>query len=531
MRRAAIALVVLAGTALGPLAERQGYPWADIRGWLPDLLAGWVLIGLGATLLATSRERVPAGLLLAAGFTWFTFNFATTGPAPLGWIAARSAFVHRGALAALALVLAFSLAGRRAAFAVALAFGIAFAWPLWDNGWAALVLAGALAGVTAAGLRHASGRRRRTIAARALAAAAVLAAGIAADPIRSLADAARGVTDLTILVYAAAVAIAGVLLSSAAAAAAPSSLVDTAVGLERGGTRLRDVLRDLLGDPALELGFDDGTGALTADDGEPLAPLRPGLVQTRLVVATRPAGVIVHESGSLADGPTRTAVLAAAGLAAERARLRAEVERQASMIAASRRRLLLAEEDERGRLAATLDHGAGAALGELGRLVAAARQGAGAELVAALDRAATQVDRARSELDAIVRGLGGVEPAGLVRALEQLAADLPLHVELDVADVSLSGPAASTVWFVCAESLANAVKHAGARAVRVKLARQNSAVLLRIEDDGLGGADSAGSGLVGLADRVSAIGGTFTAHSPPGAGTRIDVELPAGGAE
>ena len=140
------------------------------------------------------------------------------------------------------------------------------------------------------------------------------------------------------------------------------------------------------------------------------------------------------------------------------------MERQADAVAASRRRLLLAEEEERRRLAARLDSSAGATLDEIDLLLDAARPGADGALVEALDRAAAHSARARPELDALVRGLGGVEPGGLALALRELAADLPVPVELELGDARLSAPAASAVWFVCAESLANTVKHAEAHA-------------------------------------------------------------------
>jgi signal transduction histidine kinase len=194
-------------------------------------------------------------------------------------------------------------------------------------------------------------------------------------------------------------------------------------------------------------------------------------------------------------------------------------------IEASRRRLLLAEDDERRRLAERLERGAGAALGELDGLVREARRGAGDTLASALDRAADQVARTRPELDSLVRGLGGVGPEGLRPALERLAAGVPLAVELDLADVVLAREAASALWFACAESLANAVKHSGARSVKVALVARDGTVRLSVADDGRGGADVRGSGLVGLADRLAALGGRLEVESPPSGGTNVVAEL------
>ena len=515
MQRALVALVIAAGIAVGLLAEQQANDWADVHRWLPDVVVGWVLIGAGVSLLSVSRPRQAPVLMLVAGFSWFLFNFSMTGPAALQWLSARGAFVHRGAL----LALAVTLPGRRARIGVSLAGVAAFAWPLWDNDYTALALCAVFVAVTAVGFATARGRRGRTIGGRALVAIVVLASGIAVGAISSLAGASQAATDMTVHLYEVAVAACGLILLTAAHPAARSAFVDRAVELERNGMTLRDVLRHLLGDPELDI--------LPTESLSP-AP-RPGLVETPLRYRGLDAGVLLHAPGTLGDGETGAAILAAAGLAAERAKLQAEVERQAEAVAASGQRLLLAEDDERRRLAETLDRTAGVALEEIERLVGDVRVAASESLGAALDRAAAQVARARPELDAIVRGLGGVEPELLVSALEQLAADLPVEVTLTLDYTPLPEPAAAAIWFVCAEALANTVKHADARAVRVELAIGEESVLLRVEDDGRGGADPAGSGLAGLSDRVSTLGGRLTIDSTPGAGTRVSAELPLPG--
>ena len=84
-----------------------------------------------------------------------------------------------------------------------------------------------------------------------------------------------------------------------------------------------------------------------------------------------------------------------------------------------------------------------------------------------------------------------------------------------------------TTYFVISEALTNAAKHSHASAVRVTVEPIDGDVRLSIDDDGVGGADPAhGSGLVGLRDRVEAIGGRLTVQSPPGGGTHVTAELP-----
>ena len=100
-----------------------------------------------------------------------------------------------------------------------------------------------------------------------------------------------------------------------------------------------------------------------------------------------------------------------------------------------------------------------------------------------------------------------------------------------VVDARIDGrlPAAveATAYFVVAEALTNASRHAEATRVRVGASVAAGALRLEIDDDGRGGADQAGgTGLLGLGDRVAALGGTLALDSPPGAGTRIRVELP-----
>jgi signal transduction histidine kinase len=84
------------------------------------------------------------------------------------------------------------------------------------------------------------------------------------------------------------------------------------------------------------------------------------------------------------------------------------------------------------------------------------------------------------------------------------------------------------VYYVAAESITNAVKHAQASTVTVRGGRRDGAIELEIRDDGVGGADPRrGTGLIGLKDRVDTLGGTISFASPAGAGTAIRVQLPA----
>src|SRR5204863_4634576 len=101
----------------------------------------------------------------------------------------------------------------------------------------------------------------------------------------------------------------------------------------------------------------------------------------------------------------------------------------------------------------------------------------------------------------------------------EIAADLP---ERPPAVVE------TAVYFVVAEAIANAAKHAGASRVVVRLRRDPTRLLVEVSDDGRGGADPAGSGLTGLRRRVEALDGTLAVTSPAGSGTTIHARLPYG---
>jgi len=118
---------------------------------------------------------------------------------------------------------------------------------------------------------------------------------------------------------------------------------------------------------------------------------------------------------------------------------------------------------------------------------------------------------------------------GLEPAIEALAARTPLPVSLDVGlDERLPEPVEAAAYYVVAEAVTNAAKHAQASEVRVRVERDNGMARIEVADDGIGGAGSgSGSGLRGLADRVEALGGRLRLDSPAGAGTTVLAEIPS----
>ena len=141
------------------------------------------------------------------------------------------------------------------------------------------------------------------------------------------------------------------------------------------------------------------------------------------------------------------------------------------------------------------------------------------------------VAEALRELRDLARGIHPpvLSDRGLGAALDTLAdrSPLPTTVRADL-DRRPSARVETAAYFVAAEALANAAKHAGADRVEICVAHRDGILEVAITDDGRGGADPAGSGLAGLRRRVEALDGTLTVESPDGGPTTIRAELPCG---
>jgi len=215
------------------------------------------------------------------------------------------------------------------------------------------------------------------------------------------------------------------------------------------------------------------------------------------------------------------------------AAIASERERFAAGLAASRMRLVEAADAERRRLERNIHDGSQQRLGALAaRLHEAKRRIAMPEQAAALlDETESQLRLALEELRELAHG---IHPAvlrdfGLARALRSLAGRSMVRVELlEVTSARLDDTAEATAYYLVAEAIANAQKHAEASRVRVRIVLHRRLVEVEVADDGVGGATAtAGSGLEGLADRVEALGGVFELVSPEGGGTRIRASFPA----
>jgi signal transduction histidine kinase/putative methionine-R-sulfoxide reductase with GAF domain len=204
-----------------------------------------------------------------------------------------------------------------------------------------------------------------------------------------------------------------------------------------------------------------------------------------------------------------------------------------SELAASRRRIVAASDETRRQIERDLHDGTQQRLVSLGLAVRAAEANLPPErddLRAQLSAVAMGLVAAVEDLQEISRGIHPaiLSKGGLAPALQALAHRSAIPVDLEItADVRLEEPIEVAAYFVASEALANAAKHSGASLIDVSLEQRDGRLLLSVRDNGVGGADAArGSGLVGLTDRVEALGGSIRVSSRPGEGTQIAVELP-----
>jgi signal transduction histidine kinase len=205
-------------------------------------------------------------------------------------------------------------------------------------------------------------------------------------------------------------------------------------------------------------------------------------------------------------------------------------------LVASRARIVTAGDEARRRLERDLHDGAQQRLVSLGLQLRVAEEAVPPEL-----------DEFRGQLAQVLAGLTGVSadlqeisrgihPAilsrgGLGPALKTLARRSSVPVDLDLTlDRRLPDSIEVAVYYVVAEALTNAAKHAAASLVNVGVDTNDATLRLLIRDDGIGGADSRkGSGLIGLQDRVEALGGHMDIASPPGSGTSVHISIPLAG--
>lgn len=495
--------------------------------FVPWLAAGWTCVACGLVARRTAPWSFEAILLVAAGVAWLLPDVSSclnveplshrcVGPIASASLAGVVGWLWLGVLGHA--IIAFP-EGRLAGVSMRLAVGTAYvlAVAIGVGSMVARPLLAAL--LIAAPILQSVFRRDRdvpalvapTIASVALAVVVLLGSGPAYA--------------LEVGVVVAAMSLLAGLATITSSRAALTA--DRAVELGSG-------LADVLGDPTFRIAVrdSDGTSWLPTSDLVLPAP-STGRASTAIVRDGIEIARIFHDESTLADPEIRAAVVTAVELEAHNVRLRADLDMQASDIASSRRRLVDAGLREREAIGRQVEVEVMGRLDHLAHAVdSVSTDGLPADAVEGLGRAAGAIAVARVEVEDLARGVypPALAERGLVGALRELAATTPMDVRIEPNDGADGEPeAVATLYFVCAEAIANASRHARASSVRIDVVRRPAEFEVRIEDDGAGGADlDHGTGLRGLRDRVEALGGTFQIESAPGMGTRLVATVPVG---
>jgi signal transduction histidine kinase len=303
-------------------------------------------------------------------------------------------------------------------------------------------------------------------------------------------------------------------------------------GIPLGG--LRDALARALRDPTLELAFPAPSGqGLVGPDGQPvIIPDRRDSARAQLQLERDGdvLAVLVYDRAIEREDAGRVgAVTTVARLALENERLAAQVRAQLEEVRASRSRIVEAADAERRRIERDLHDGAQQRLVALAMRLDQARA-SNAEASELIDSTTAELLAAVGEVRDLARGVHPtiLSDAGLAAAVEALAERTPLPVAIEVIDGRFTPEIEAAAYFVVAEGLTNVARYAGATSAHVDIRLEGSTLVVRVGDDGRGGADpDAGSGLRGLADRLAAVGGALTIISDAGRGTTLLATMPA----
>ncbi len=292
-----------------------------------------------------------------------------------------------------------------------------------------------------------------------------------------------------------------------------------------GPEELQQRLREALHDPDFVVGYrNPADGAVVDADGTPV-PVRAA---TDITVGTESIGLL--SAGTPLSAELMRALAVRAAPLVQLVRLRLELRRALLEADESRVRLLRVGYEERVRLERDLHDGAQQRLVALGMALRLAqrRMSRGDDVSGVLDEAVAELGTAVSELRQLAHG---IRPSclddGLVPALSHLVSSTPLPITLHVTAGDLDTDVETTAYYVAAEAITNAVKHAGAHHIALDVDAVEGQLRVRVSDDGSGqAAVRAGSGLAGLVDRVGAHGGQLSVDSRRGVGTVVEAVLP-----
>lgn len=303
--------------------------------------------------------------------------------------------------------------------------------------------------------------------------------------------------------------------------------------------QVQSSLREILEDPSLEVFWwsrEDRCYVDVHDTQRHRLADRSGQVVTLVEYETRKVGAIAHAPRLLEQPQFLDSFVPTMRIAMERDRLHRDLLETIEQLRASRLRMVTAGDAERRRLERNLHDGAQqrltVALLALRRLED--RMPLDPEAVAAVHSIREELAGAIEDLRELARGLHPplLARRGLGAAVRSLSARslLPLELDLRVGD-GIPHAVEAAAYYVCAEAVTNAVKHARASRAWLSVVHENGTLIVEVRDDGVGGAcvdcDSEASGLSGLRDRVEALDGTLEVDSPHGSGTLLRASFPA----
>jgi signal transduction histidine kinase len=304
--------------------------------------------------------------------------------------------------------------------------------------------------------------------------------------------------------------------------------------------QVQSTLREILDDPSLELFWWSREARCYVDVRETRRDIlaeRPGQVATLVEYETRKVGAIVHDARLLERTEFLESFVPTMRIAMERDRLHRDLLETIEQLRASRLRMVTAADAERRRLERNLHDGAQqrltVALLALRRLEEQAAKNH--ELAPLVRSAREELEGAIADLRELARGLHPplLARRGLAAAVRAGAArsTIPIELELRIDD-GIQHAVEAAAYYVCAEAVTNATKHAEANRMWLTITQEQGELTVDVRDDGVGGAQieatSDASGLRGLRDRVEALGGTFVVESSPGSGTRLLARFPLG---
>jgi signal transduction histidine kinase len=301
--------------------------------------------------------------------------------------------------------------------------------------------------------------------------------------------------------------------------------------------QVQESMRLILGDPTFELFWWDWEHERYVDvRGEPASPEeRAGRAVTRVEYESRKVGALEHDPQLLEHPEFLGAIVPAMRIAMERDRLHRDLIEKLDELKASRLRIIEAADEERSRLQRNLHDGAQQRLivALLGLRGLERRLHENAGLIGLVRAAREELEGAIEDLRELARGLHPplLAQHGLAAAVRAGADRSALPVELDLRlDADLPPSLEAAAYYVCAEAVTNAVKHAQATRVWLSIVHEDATLTVEIRDDGVGGAMAGrggeSTGLRGLRDRVEALEGRLTVQSPPGHGTRLLATFP-----